>query len=88
MTRGNSKSIASANEEDEHVHGLRILRREAALLGPHYYSTLEVRLTRLEGIVEVLVRALQIKGAIELEEVRREIAEAGLFSEPAPEREQ
>lgn len=88
MTRKNSKSIASANEEDERLYALRFLRSEAAYWQQPCYGPNEARIIRLEAIVEILVKALQIKGVMELEEVRREIAEAGLFSEPAPEREQ
>lgn len=52
------------------------LKEEAEIIGRLYPSaTYELRLARLEALVDVLVRALQIKGALELEEVRRQLAE-------------
>lgn len=54
------------------------LRVEADIIMNHLPDvTTHDRLSRLEGVVGVLVRALHIKGALELEDVRRELFELG-----------
>ena len=68
------------DEASPEAIALAKLRAEVEVIDklyPNATASYELRLARLEALVDVLVRALQIKGDFDLAEVRRELAELG-----------